>query len=103
MMIKIVIINNQPQDLNNVQSEDPESFQNMEMDQNIENQDKELLLINLFLRQNQFAKLFAFIEINKAKLSQKLLSSYIICELDFYKYDINILNEFLSNGINLLM
>ena len=50
MMIKIVIINNQPQDLNNVQSEDLESFQNMEMDQNVENQDKELLLINLFLR-----------------------------------------------------
>ena len=61
MMIKIVIINNQPQDLNNVQSEDPESFQNMEMDQNVENQDKELLLINLFLRQNQFAELFAFL------------------------------------------
>ena len=50
MMIKIVIINNQPQDLNNVQSEDLESFQNMEMDQNVENHDKELLLINLFLR-----------------------------------------------------
>ena len=61
MMIKIVIINNQPQDLNNAQSEDPESFQNMEMDQNVENQDKELLLINLFLRQNQFAELFAFL------------------------------------------
>ena len=61
MMIKIVIINNQPQDLNNVQSEDPESFQNMEMDQNVENQDKELLLINLFLQQNQFAELFAFL------------------------------------------
>ena len=54
-MIKIVLINNQPQDLNNVQSEDLESFQNMEMDQNVENQDKELLLINLFLQQNQFA------------------------------------------------
>ena len=61
MMIKIVIINNQPQDLNNVQSEDQESFQNMEMDQNVENQDKELLLINLFLQQNQFAELFAFL------------------------------------------
>ena len=61
MMIKIVIINNQPQDLNNVQSEDSESFQNMEMDQNVENQDKELLLINLFLQQNQFAELFAFL------------------------------------------
>ena len=60
-MIKIVIINNQPQDLNNVQSEDLESFQNMEMDQNVENQDKELLLINLFLRQNQFVELFAFL------------------------------------------
>ena len=60
-MIKIVIINNQPQDLNNVQSEDLESFQNMEMDQNVENQDKELLLINLFLQQNQFAELFAFL------------------------------------------
>ena len=61
MMIKIVIINNQPQDLNNVQSEDLESFKNMEMDQNVENQDKELLLINLFLQQNQFAELFAFL------------------------------------------
>ena len=63
-MIKIVIINNQPQDLNNVQSEDPESFQNMEMDQNDENQDEDLLLqqkINLFLQQNQFAELFAFL------------------------------------------
>ena len=53
--------NNQLQDLNNAQSEDPESFQNMEMDQNVENQDKELLLINLFLQQNQFAELFAFL------------------------------------------
>ena len=61
MMIKIVIINNQPQDLNNVQSEDLESLQNMEMDQNVENQDKELLLINLFLQHNQFAELFAFL------------------------------------------
>ena len=33
----------------------------MEMDQNVENQDKELFLINLFLRQNQFAELFAFL------------------------------------------
>ena len=95
--------NNQLQELNNPLSEEPESSNNNEMDQNDENQNEEFLLqqkINLFLQQNQFAELSAFLNINKSKLSQNLLTNYISIVLEFYKCDINILNAFLSNGAN---
>ena len=95
--------NNQLQELNNPLSEEPESPNNNEMDQNDENQNEEFLLqqkINLFLQQNQFAELSAFLNINKSKLSQNLLTNYISIVLEFYKCDINILNAFLSNGAN---
>ena len=94
--------NNQLQELNNPLSEEPESSQNNEMDQNDENQNEDLLLqkINLFLQQNQFGELSAFLNINKSKLSQNLLTNYISIVLEFYKSDINFLNAFLSNGAN---
>ena len=94
---------------NSQASKDMTNLHNPDMNLKDKDQEKNLLQgqgsneeiiskINLFLQKKQFAELSSFLNINKNKISQSVLSSYIPFILD--NGDEHILDLFLSYGAN---
>ena len=100
--------NNPPQNQNvsNVQNieinlKDNSSEQNLQSQYNNNSANEDIIpKINSLLQQNKFPELSSFLNSNKNKISQNILSSYISLILDSYNGDPNILNIFLENGAN---
>ena len=78
--------------------------QNLLQNQNINNVSNEEITkkINSFLQQNQFQELSNFLNSNKNKIPQNVLSYFISYVLESYNNngDANIINVFLENGAN---
>ena len=56
--------------------------------------------INSFLQQKKLQELSSFLSLNKGKIPQNVLSSFISFVLESYNGDANIINLFLANGAN---
>ena len=81
---------------------DNSSNQNILQNQFINNSLNEDIFqtINSFLQQNKLIELSSYLNLNKNRIPQNILSSFISFVLESYNADLNILNIFLSNGAN---
>jgi len=89
---------NNNSDINLKENSSESNIQNLYIN-NAGNEDI-ILKINSLLQQNKFDELSLFLNLNKNKIPQNILSSYISYILDSYNGDPNILHIFLENGAN---
>jgi non-canonical poly(A) RNA polymerase PAPD5/7 len=97
--------NNGNSDINIKDNNSPEQQQNLIPNNNISNisnpSNEEIIQkINSFLQQKKFQELSSFLSLNKGKIPQNVLSSFISFVLESYNGDANIINLFLANGAN---